>query len=69
MDRAAKIAILKNSVRVYAKRDIHDSPCSKVDGGAKRGEVGWIDDYDSAAELFFVNFGRGSIACEPDELI
>ncbi|MFA7301945.1 MAG: hypothetical protein WC069_06565 [Candidatus Shapirobacteria bacterium] len=69
MNRSEKIAILKNSVKVCAKRDIHDSPCSKVDGGAKRGEVGWIQDYDQCAELFFVDFGSGAIACEPDELL
>ncbi len=54
--------------RVRARCAIHDSPLAVVDASAHRGEIGYVDDVDSAGELVMVDFGRGSIACTPDEL-
>lgn len=53
---------------VIALDDIPDCPASREDSSAHRGDHGVIDDYDDCAGLFFVDFGRGSIACSPDEI-
>ena len=56
------------SERVMAIWSIADSPLSRDDASAQRGAIGSVVDYDSCAELYFVDFGRGAIACEADEL-
>lgn len=54
--------------RVVARCDIADNPLSRTDSSARKGDVGYIDDIDTAGELLMVDFGHGSIACLPSEL-
>lgn len=54
---------------VIARRAIADNPLSKVDSSAKAHEMGRIDDIDRCCGLIMVDFGHGSIACLPEELI
>lgn len=53
---------------VIARRAIADNPLSKVDSSAKANEMGRIDDVDRCCGLIMVDFGKGSIACTPEEL-
>lgn len=53
---------------VIARRAIADNPLSKVDSSAKAHEMGRIDDIDFCCGLVMVDFGKGSIACLPEEL-
>ena len=55
---------------VYAQRDIADCPGSQSDDSAKRGDRGYIDDYDASAGLWYVSFNRGdAIACTSEEIM
>ena len=51
---------------VQAKRRIEDNPLSSEDHGVKRGTVGSIEDI--ADGFLWVDFGEGTIPCEPDEV-
>lgn len=53
---------------VRARRRIEDSPLSAPPAPAARGSIGSVEDIDGSGELVFVDFGRGAIACAPDEL-
>ena len=54
--------------RVVARCDIADNPLAHEDSSARKGEVGYIDDLDFAGDMVMADFGRGSIACSPNEL-
>ena len=62
------LADFTHGPRVVAACAIQDSPLALVDGSARRGEVGYIDDLDHAGDLVMVDFGRGSIACAVGEI-
>ena len=58
-----------NVQTVKATRNIQDVPLAGTDAGAKRGDVGIVDDILYADDLLVVDFGRGAILCEVSELI
>ena len=62
------LADFNHGGRVVAACAIADNPLAHEDSSARCGEVGYIDDIDYAGELIMVDFGRGSIACSPNEL-
>jgi hypothetical protein len=53
---------------VIAKRNIEDSPLANEDSSAKKGAVGYVEDYDDLAKLLYVDFGKGAIAVDPKEI-
>lgn len=53
---------------VIAAADIPDSPLAEEDAGARKGERGEIQDTDPQAGHLFVDFGRGALLCDLDEL-
>lgn len=53
---------------VRARCSIPDHPLARIDGSARRGDLGSVDDIDTADGLWWVDFGRGAIACTPEEL-
>ncbi len=56
--------------RVRARQRIQDSPLvAGVDGSATKGQIGNVVDVVPCDGLVFVDFGRGAIACAPDELV
>ena len=54
--------------KVTARRNIQDSPLAVVDCSARKGEKGDVVDVDESAGLLFVDFGRGAIACSPEDV-
>ena len=54
--------------KVIARRNIQDSPLAVVDCSARKGDKGNVVDVDESAGLFFVDFGRGAIACSPEDV-
>ena len=54
--------------KVIARRNIQDSPLAVVDCSARKGDRGDVVDVDESAGLFFVDFGRGAIACLPEDV-
>ncbi len=53
---------------VVARHDIRDNPAARKDSSCKAHDMGRIDDIDFCCELIMVDFGKGSIACTPEEL-
>jgi len=51
---------------VRARCPIADTPLARRDASAARGAVGDVE--DAADGWLWVDFGRGTIACSPDEL-
>lgn len=54
--------------KVIARRNIQDSPLAVVDCSARKGDKGNVVDVDESAGLLFVDFGRGAIACSPEDV-
>jgi len=54
--------------KVIARRNIQDSPLAVVDCSARKGDRGDVVDVDESAGLLFVDFGRGAIACSPEDV-
>lgn len=54
--------------RVKAIVDIEDSPLASEDGSCKRGAIGECEDFSEVDGLLYVDFGRGAIACYPEEV-
>jgi hypothetical protein len=52
-----------------ARVDIQDSPLATDDASARRGAIGNVEDVDRLSGFIYVDFGRGAIACYPEELI
>ena len=65
---ASSIDHLMQERFVKARHQIIDSPLSLSDSSVKRGQRGEIVDLDFSANLIFVDFGNGAIACTPDEV-
>jgi len=53
--------------RVKAKRRIEDSPLHDTPA-VNRGTEGRVEDYDHSANLFYVDFGNGAIACVANDI-
>lgn len=53
---------------VCARSPIADSPLAREAASVPRGAIGTVDDVDESNGVVFVDFGHGSIACEPGEL-
>jgi hypothetical protein len=53
---------------VRATRRIQDSPLAREDSGAKRGEIGVVEEVIKSDGLIAVDFGRGAVLCEVDEI-
>jgi hypothetical protein len=51
-----------------AARPVSDSPLAPIDGSVRAGAIGEVCDVDGCNEVVFVDFGKGAIACTPDEL-
>jgi len=51
-----------------ARCTIHDNPLAHVDSTARRGERGDVVDVDTIDGFVYVDFGRGAIACTPEEI-
>jgi hypothetical protein len=58
----------RSTKTAIARRSIHDSPLASVDASARRGERGDIVDVDDLDGYVYVDFGRGPIACYPEEI-
>jgi hypothetical protein len=58
----------RSTETAIARRSIHDSPLASADASARRGERGDVVDVDDLDGLVYVDFGRGAIACYPEEL-
>lgn len=58
----------RSTETAVARRAIHDSPLASVDASARRGERGDVVDVDELDGLVYVDFGRGAIACYPEEI-
>ena len=54
--------------KATARRNIQDSPLAVVDCSARKGDKGDVVDVDESAGLLFVDFGRGAIACSPEDV-
>lgn len=64
-----EIATSISGRQVTARRDIPDSPLSKMDDSAKKGERGLVVDVDHANQVVFVEFGnKGAIAVSLEDL-
>ena len=58
----------RSTETAFARRAIHDSPLASADAGAGRGERGNVVDVDEIDGYVYVDFGRGAIACYPEEI-
>jgi hypothetical protein len=58
----------RSTETAIARRAIYDSPLASVDASARRGERGDVVDVDDADGYVYVDFGRGAIACAPEEI-
>lgn len=58
----------RSTETAIARRAIHDSPLANVDSSARRGERGDVVDVDDLDGYVYVDFGRGAIACYPEEI-
>jgi hypothetical protein len=57
-----------NADTAVARYDIHDSPLASEDASARRGQRGDVVDVDCVDGYVYVDFGRGAIACTPEEI-
>ncbi len=58
----------RSTETAISRRAIHDSPLASADASARRGERGNVVDVDEIDGYVYVDFGRGAIACYPDEI-
>jgi hypothetical protein len=58
----------RSTETAVARHAIPDSPLAEVDGSARRGEQGDVVDVDELNGWVYVDFGRGAIACAPEEI-
>jgi hypothetical protein len=68
MSNARTMDYWRGTETAIARRAICDSPLADVDAGARRGERGDVVDVDDLDGLVYVDFGRGAIACYPEEI-
>jgi hypothetical protein len=58
----------RSTETAIARHAIPDSPLAGEDSSAKRGQRGDVADVDELDGLVYVDFGRGAIACAPEEI-
>jgi hypothetical protein len=54
---------------VVARSRIEDNPLAEMDSSANSGDTGLCEDYSECDGLIYVDFGRGAIACYPNEVM